>query len=314
MIRVIQALLFAYASSVAFCAKKEKATAGGSKACSHTGFYSKKIVPLCEKHFPDDSSKNIWIVQFYHPYVKKVAETREAFEEFAKDEKGLAGGKVGAVDCAQNGEFCAKHGIQEAPTSRAILHGHSRDLHGEHTVEALQAFLEESVAKLKEMQEATKCDVKGLFTDPMKDSALPLCTANFPPSLEQVPWLISFYEQGDVNKDKTMRSTMNKLAEKYGNTPPKKVDAKKKTLRLRVGAVECTRQEAGCADLGISQVPTVRFYRAGAEPVSFDSFFDSGELKQFADARLKEMPKIEVKRLEADMPEDKSAEKANAEL
>jgi len=94
----------------------------------------------------------------------------------------------------------------------------------------------------------------------------------------------------------------------------KKVDGKKKTLKLRVGVVECMKQEAGCAELGITKFPTVRFYRAGADPVDFDSFFDSGDLKQFADARLKEMPKIEVKQLEADLPEDGSAEKVNVEL
>lgn len=314
MARTIQALLLAYASCAALGAKKEKATAGGSKVCSHTGFYSKKIVPLCEKHFPDDSAKNIWIVQFYHPQVKKNLEAREAFEAFAKDEQALSGGKVGAVDCAQNSEFCAKHGIREAPTTRAILHGNARDFKGEHTAERLQAFIKESVAKFRDMEEALKCDAKGLFSDPKKDSAQPLCTETFPPSLEQVPWLISFYEQGDRNKDKTMRSSMNKLADKYGNAPPKKVDAKKKALKLRVGAVECGGQEAGCAALGVTKLPTVRFYRAGADPVDFDSFFDSDEVKQFADARLKEMPKVEeMKPLEADMPEAAPAEQAKAE-
>merc|ERR1712187_1076640 len=102
------------------------------------------------------------------------------------------------------------------------------------------------------MEEALKCNIKGVFTDAGKDATIPLCTNKFPPALEPVPWLISFYESGDKNKDKTMRSVMNKLATKYGNLPPKKVDAKaKKTLKLRVGAVDCSEQ-TGCGDLGIA--------------------------------------------------------------
>jgi len=80
----------------------------------------------------------------------------------------------------------------------------------------------DSVKKFKEMDEALKCDVKGVFTDGSKDSALPLCTTSFPPNVESMPWLVSFYEKGDPNKDKTMRTTLNKIAEKYGNTPPKR--------------------------------------------------------------------------------------------
>lgn len=286
-------------------------TKGGSKACSHTGFYSKKVVPLCEKHFPEASSKNAWVVQFYHPYVQKVHEAREGYEALAAaSDKALDGAKVGAVDCQQNQEFCAKQGVREAPTTRVIATGRTRDFEGEHTLEGLQGFFADSLKRFKDMDEALKCDVKGLFTDPMKDQVLPLCTSSFPPALEPLPWLISFYESGDVNKDKTMRSTLNKLADKYGNVPPKKVDAKnKKPLKLRVGAVECGKGN-DCAKFGVSTFPTVRFYSQGSEPKEFDSFIDKDELKQFADARLKEMPKPKtVEVLKADMPDQGSKAK-----
>lgn len=107
-----------------------------------------------------------------------------------------------------------------------------------------------------------------------------------------------------------MRKTLNRIAEKYGSTPPKKMDAKKKPLKLRVGAVHCSNQANECEKLGITTFPTLRFYRTGAEPVDFDSFVDTDEIKQWADARLKEMPKLEkVEALQADMPEEAKASK-----
>jgi thioredoxin-like negative regulator of GroEL len=261
---------------------------------------------MCERHFPEESSKNAWVVQFYHPYVQKVHDSRESFEELASSGDKLGGAKVGAVDCAQNGEFCAKQGIRDAPTTRLLLNGRVRNFEGEHTLEALTGFIANSLKRFKEMDEALTCDAKGLFTDPMKDVVIPLCTASFPPAMEPVPWIISFYESGNHNKDKTMRKTMNKIAEKYGGTPPKKIDAKnKKPLKLRVGVIECSNKANDCEKLGITTLPTTRFYSKGAEPKDFDSLIDSDELKQWADARLKEMPKPEaVEVLKADMPEE----------
>lgn len=291
-----------------------KSSTGGSKACSHTGFYTKKVVPLCERHFPEASSKNAWFVQFYHPFVQKVHEARASYEEVAAAGRKLQGAKVGAVDCKENGAFCAAQGIREVPTTRIIAAGRARDFEGEHTAGPLLSFLSETLKRFKDADEALKCDAKGLFTDPMKDVALPLCTAHFPPELEPLPWIISFYEPTDHNKDKTMRKTLNKIAERYGNTPPKKVDAKnKKPLKLRVGAVDCSSKANDCGKLGIGALPTVRFYSRWAEPAEFDSFIDSDELKQFADGRLKEKPVAEkVDIVKADMPEE--AGKAKEDL
>eukprot|EP00928_Gymnodinium_smaydae_P032805 TRINITY_DN23672_c0_g1_i1.p1 TRINITY_DN23672_c0_g1~~TRINITY_DN23672_c0_g1_i1.p1 ORF type:complete len:327 (+),score=82.90 TRINITY_DN23672_c0_g1_i1:54-983(+) len=300
----LSVLFFAFAATVS-------GGKGGSKACAHTGFYSKKVVPLCEKHYPDESSKHVWVIQFYHPYVQENFLTKQAFEDLASAPEKIGGAKVGAVDCQQNGDFCAKHGIRKAPTTRVIQRSDSREFQGEHNTKALQAFVHETTKMFVEAAEALDCKVKGVFTDAKKDAAVPLCTKKFPPSLDTFPWLVAFYESGNVNKDKTMRSVMNKLAEKFGNAPPKKVDAKKKPTKIRVGAVECTDQ-SGCDELGITSFPAVRFYRKGADPVDFDSFFDREEVQKFADAQLKLMPKPEVVEvLKADMPESDSA-KASA--
>lgn len=300
----LRAVVLAALGGMAVCAKPSSA---GSKACSHTGFYSKKVVPLCEAHFPDSSSKNAWVVQFYHPYVKKVHDSREAVEDLAAAPDQISGAKVGAVDCAQNKEFCAKQGIREAPTTRIMLHGNSRDFSGEHTAEGLRKFVGESVGRFKEMEALLDCEVPGLFNDPKRDATVPLCVDKFPPSLEATPWVVSFYEAGDRNKDKTMKSVMNKLAEKYGNNPPKKVDAKAKTLKIRFGAVSCGDKN-DCSKLGVSKSPTVRWYQADGEPADFDSFFDKDELKQWADARLKAMPlAAPAEALKADMAEASGA-------
>lgn len=267
----------------------------------------KKVVPMCERHFPDASSKNAWVLQFYHPHVQKNVQSKEAFEQLAADAASFGDLKVGAVDCQQNGEFCSKHGIQEAPTTRFLLRGQKQEFDGsEHTLEALKAFVKNSRGRIEDMEEALKCTVKGVFTDPGKDSTIPLCADRFPPSLDPLPWLISFYESGDRNKDKTMRSAMNKLGDKFGNCPPKKASCKKGPAKVRVGAVSC---EGNCGELGISTFPTVRFYKNGAEPVDFDSFFDREELQVWTEARIKEMKQQEkVKVLEADMPQESAQE------
>jgi thioredoxin-like negative regulator of GroEL len=301
-------LLFSFAAALLSLATAapSKGGSGGSKACSHTGFYSKKVVPLCERHFPEESSKNAWVVQFYHPYVQKVHQAKESYEQLAASPDKLSGAKVGAVDCQHNGEFCAKQGIRDAPTTRIISGARAIDFEGTHSVEALETFITNSMKRFKEMEEALKCNVKGLFTDAMKDATLPLCTSSFPPPLEEVPWIVSFYDTGDRNKDKAMRNTLNKMAEKYGNTPPKKLDAKKKKpLKIRIGAVDCSSKDNDCEQFGVTSLPAVRFYSAGAEPKEFESFFDSDELKQWAEAKLKEMPKPEkIEVIKADMAED----------
>lgn len=298
--------LFTFCALVFFAVvEAKKGTSGGSKACSHTGFYTKKVVPLCESHFPEASSKHLWVVQFYHPYVKKVHEGQAAYEGLAAGTDKIDGAKVGAVDCKENQEFCAKQGIREAPTTRVLMQGNVREFEGVVSVENLQAFVKETVQRFKDMEAALDCNVKGIFKDPKIDSTIPLCTKTFPPSLEPVPWIVSFYDSGDRNKDKAMKNTMNKLADKYGNNPPKKVDAKKKTLRMRFGAIECGHADNDCESLGVNTYPTIRFYRAGADPVDFESFFDKDEVKQFAEAQLKAMPKVEAAALQADMPEAK---------
>merc|ERR1740117_2271412 len=149
-----------------------KPSKGGSKACSHTGFYSKKVVPLCEKHFPDEASKNAWVVQFYHPYVKKNVDIKAAYEALAAladDPDKMGGAKIGAVDCQQNGEFCAKHGIAEAPTTRVFRHGSSKDFSGEHSLEALQKFVKDAAERFQAMEDGLNCKFKGVFKDPKKD-------------------------------------------------------------------------------------------------------------------------------------------------
>jgi len=244
-------------------------------------------------------------VQFYHSGVRKVFDQREVFEELASKKlmSGSVQVKIGAVDCAQNGEFCAKQGISQAPTTRVMQAGNAREFTGEHTLEALEGFVKESGKRFKEMEEALNCDVKGLFTDPKKDATIPLCASSFPPSLEALPWVVSFYESGDRNKDKTMKGTMNRLAEKNGNSPPKKVDSKK-VPKVRFGAIDCAEEKNDCSKFGVSSFPTVRWYQSGVDPVDFDSFFDSDELKKWISASLKAMPKPEVAQmLEADMAE-----------
>jgi len=279
-------------------APKGKSTEGGSKACSHTGFYSKKIVPLCQAHFPDEVSKHVWVVQFYHQSVNKVVAGKSAFEGLAKiaDELDV---KIGAVDCQHNQEFCAKKSISEAPVTRVILEGQKRDYTGDHDLESLKAFIKESVDKLQEV----KCEVKGVFNDLNKDSVVPLCTGSLPPADGPVPWMVAFYEAGDRNKDKTLRSTLNKLADKFGNVPPMKTGGKKKALKLKIGAVDCGHTDSDCAKFEVTSFPTIRFYASGAEPKTFDSFFDSDEIKTWAGERLKEAalpkPKLEVPQ---DMP------------
>lgn len=272
-------------------------------------------MPLCEAHFPDQTAKNPWAVQFYHSLVKKVHDSREAFEQLASSTDQLEGTKVGAVDCQHNTEFCAKQGIREAPTFRVLHNGNTLEFEGETSVDALLSFVKESLKRFADMEEALQCSVKGLFPDAKKDVAIPLCTTKLPPSTEALPWMVAFYETGDRNKDKTIRSVMNKLGEKYGNIPPKK-DAKKKVTKLRVGAVDCNGPKQDCEALGIKSLPTVRFYQSGKEPMDFDSFFDKDEIKQWADARLKEMPKPqEANPLQTDVLQGASgASSASVEL
>merc|ERR1712187_411340 len=106
----------------------------------------------------------------------------EAFEALAAaPEADIAGAKIGAVDCQQNGEFCGTNGIREVPSTRIIFQGQMKEFEGDHSLNNLKVFIKDSVSRFEDMAKALQCGVKGLFTDPKKDAAIPLCTGIFPP-------------------------------------------------------------------------------------------------------------------------------------
>ena len=74
---------------------------GAKSSCSKSEFYGKTAVAdLCDSHFPDKSSENVWMVEFYAPWCGHCKALKPKFIAAAKklkDSKEFEGIKFGGI-------------------------------------------------------------------------------------------------------------------------------------------------------------------------------------------------------------------------
>lgn len=205
-----------------------------SSKCDKSEFYgSTAVVDLCDAHFPDKTSENVWMVEFYAPWCGHCKALKPKYIEAAKQVKGrddLEGVKFGAVDCTKHQALCQKYSVSGYPTIKAIVAGKAKDYQGPRESDPMIDF----VRRLKEGKGtkggSAKCS--SALAGDAKDGAVALCPSHFPDKKSKNSWLVAFHNE-KLEDTKTAKKLVGKLADKL-------------TGNAKVGVVDCEKEAAFC--------------------------------------------------------------------
>jgi protein disulfide-isomerase-like protein len=174
------------------------------KSCEKSEFYGKtSVVDLCDSHFPDKKSENIWMIEFYAPWCGHCKALKPEYIKAAKQAKKNAekydGIKFGAVDCTKEQYLCQKYGVQGYPTLKGFVAGKAKDYQGPREADGMLDF----VMSLKNAKGtkggSAKCSSSLLPSG--KTDIVPLCASHFPDSRKgKHNWVVVFHA-GDKASD-----------------------------------------------------------------------------------------------------------------
>lgn len=248
---------------------------GAKSSCSKSEFYGKTAVAdLCDSHFPDKSSENVWMVEFYAPWCGHCKALKPKFIAAAKklkDSKEFEGIKFGAVDCTQEQALCQKYDVKGYPTLKAFVGGKAKEYQGPRETDEMLEF----VTKLRDSKGtkggSAKCS-SSLF-DASKKDVVALCSAHFPEKKGKNNWVIVFHTETGKDAKKNLYSLGEKIS-KGG---------------AKLGVVDCQKEEDFCkAKLDKDEVGkpfVVKTFTKGQKNVSSDSLVgplsDSGAIIEF---------------------------------
>ena len=209
--------------------------------CDKSDFYGKTpVVDLCDSHFPDKKSENIWMVEFYAPWCGHCQALKPKFIDAAKTIKKnaekYAGIKFGAVDCTKEQYLCQKYGVKGYPTLKGIVAGKAKEYQGARETDDMLDFM----LRLKDSKGSkggsARCSSSLASSD--KKEIVPLCSSHFPDKKGKNNWVILFHS-GDV---KASKKAVNSLAELVvaGGAKLGVVDCDKETdfCETKVGKIE----------------------------------------------------------------------------
>ena len=247
----------------------------GKSSCSKSDFYGKTAVAdLCASHFPDKSSENVWMVEFYAPWCGHCQALKPKFIEAAKklkNAKEYEGIKFGAVDCTQEQNLCQQYGVRGYPTLKAFVGGKAKEYQGPRETDEMLEF----VARLKESRGtkggSAKCSSS--LIDLSKKDVVPLCSAHFPDKKGKNNWVIVFHTESGKDARKYLYSVAEKISQ--GGA--------------KLGVVDCEKESDFCADKldkdDAGKPFVIKTFTKGKSSISTDSLVgslsDSGAIIEF---------------------------------
>jgi protein disulfide-isomerase-like protein len=237
-----------------------------SKSCTKSEFYGKTaVVDLCEPHFPDKTSDNVWMVEFYAPWCGHCQALKPKFIDAAKKAKKESGIKFGAVDCTKEQYLCQKYGVQGYPTLKALINGRAKDYQGPRETEPMIDFIKDLRDSKGTKGGSSKCSSKLL--DSSRKEIVPLCSSHFPDKKSKNSWVIVFITQ---QIEKKAQTDARKHLYAIGSTV---VEG-----GAKMGIVDCPESGDFCASkLGKEEESSpfvVKTYTKGQTDVSKESFTD----------------------------------------
>ena len=169
--------------------------------CDKSEFYgSTAVVDLCDAHFPDKTSENVWMVEFYAPWCGHCKALKPKFIEAAKAVKSredLEGIKFGAVDCTKEQHLCQKYDVKGYPTLKAIVAGKAKEYGGAREADPMLEF----VRRLKDSRGSKGGSAKCSSSLASKEGAVALCPSHFPDKKGKNSWAVLFHKIDDVGKE-----------------------------------------------------------------------------------------------------------------
>ena len=169
--------------------------------CDKSDFYGKTaVVDLCDSHFPDKSSENVWMVEFYAPWCGHCQQLKPKYIEAAKEVKKdkESGIKFGAVDCTKEQNLCSKYGVKGYPTLKVFVGGKGKDYQGPREADAMIDFLKMAKEMKGTRGGSSKCSSPVI--DSSRKEVVPLCSSHFPDKKSKNSWVILF-TNGPVEKE-----------------------------------------------------------------------------------------------------------------
>ena len=245
-------------------------TTAKSSSCEKSDFYGKTaVVDLCDSHFPDKKSENVWMVEFYAPWCGHCQALKPKFIDAAKQIKKNAdkydGIKFGAVDCTKEQYLCQKYNVKGYPTLKAIVSGKAKEYQGPREADDMLEF----VVRLKDSKGtkggSSKCSSSLIDGD--KKDVVALCSSHFPDKKSKNNWVIVFHSAADASQRKSLYA----LAEQVNAGGAK------------IGVVDCNKEASLCeAKLGsaskttfVVKTFTTKAKQLSEKSVDTDSITDS---------------------------------------
>jgi protein disulfide-isomerase-like protein len=247
-------------------------------ACDKSDFYGKTAVAdLCDSHFPDKKSENIWMVEFYAPWCGHCKALKPKYIEAAKTAKKnqkFEGIKFGAVDCTKEQHLCQKYSVQGYPTIKAFVGGKAKEYPGAREADAMLDFMMSLKNSKGSKGGSAKCSSS--LVDAKKTEVVPLCASHFPDKKGKHSWVVVFHSE---DAEKSEQKSLYKLADKL------------QKLGVKLGAVDCKDKEFCESKLGETiKKFTVKTYAKGDKSsdksVAVDSLSDASAVVKFAKEQL----------------------------
>lgn len=269
---------------LAVSAATSYAKGSSSSKCKRSDFYdATPVVDLCDAHFPDKSSPNVWMIEFYAPWCGHCKNLSPIYVDAAKrlkreKEDGI---KFGAVDCTKEEQLCQRYGVKGYPTLKTMVNGKTKAYEGPRDADAMLAH----VRNLKDTRStkggSTKCSTP-LVEGDKKDGPVALCESHFPNAKGKNPWVIAFH--GELEDISLVQKQVSDIS-------PKVFD-----MEAKFGVVDCSKAGEFCSaqlgkDVDLSTAGVVlKTYKRGAKKISSEAFTnglaDSSAVIQFAKSTL----------------------------
>jgi protein disulfide-isomerase-like protein len=251
--------------------------------CAGTEFYEgTAVMDLCSAHFPDKSSPNVWMIEFYAPWCPHCKNLTPIYVDAAKQlkkakEKDI---KFGAVDCTKEQDLCQRYGIKGYPTIKTFVNGKSKTYEGARESEPMIAHMKHLRDTRSTKGGSAKCSTP-LVSGDKKDGAVALCSSHFPNSKGKNSWAVLFHGAVDSATD-SLKKQVSEIASSLSD------------LGVKLGVVDCSVGEEFCKEQVGDSVSggelIIKTYKKGGKKISKESFTkglsDASGVVQFAKSQL----------------------------
>jgi len=215
------------------------------KGCPSSEFYgSTAVVDVCDLNFPDSKDDNVWLIEFYAPWCGHCQQLKPSYIDAAKTLKKAKeeGIKIGAVNCVQEQNLCAKYGVKGYPTIKGFVNGKGKSYNGPREKDDMIRFLKDLRASKGTKGGSSKCSSS--LVDSSKKDTVALCESHFPDKKSKNSWVVLFHP---LVSEKAKIKSLKKDILSLGSTIS--------SGGVKFGVVDCGKEDTFCDKILGSEKP-----------------------------------------------------------